>query len=480
METQQLPAIELLIPIDESAVAASSTLTSNGSVVTDGKIVTIGTRSYMYKTTLTGAVDQVAIGANATASMANLVALINSGRAAVAATGVLTGSVGKPAAAGNVVVGAKTYTYVSALTEAFATATITADDQPAVGDQVVVGDVTYEFVASLSITNRHGQTNPLQIPNRIFIGADYDTSLGNLVAAINGAAGEGTKYSYGTVVNPKVTAGAVGSHASVMTAKSVGLVGNAIAKSENSAHLDWDGVGAVFTGGVASVANEISLVGADYGVVMQNLIAAINGAAGAGTAYSRATVASTEVTAFLTSAYVMTVTAIAAGIAGNSLTKTKTATNVAWDATATLTGGVSASSVNADVTAGAGTLTSLMTAKTAGFAGNSIATTKDETTVSWTGATLTGGGCTVGTSDPIGVGGKIGVIISAAPNFTGAPTYTVQIVDSSGDQLYVSGALNENAVTRTVVEQTVDPTDKIVITTSTVVESTLPVKINLR
>jgi len=481
--TQSIAPVELSVPIDESAVAASSTLTSNNTNATNNKVVVIGTRTYTFKSTLTGAADEVLIGADADATLTNLKNLINSGRAAVAASGVLTSDETKPTAADEVVIGGKTYVFVAALTEAYATATLTSNNtNPTAGQQVVVGDITYEFVSSLTVTRPHGQSDPLEIPNRILIGADADTTLGNLIAAINGEAGEGTKYSYGTVVNPKVSAAAVSSHATVMTARALGTVGNSIAKSENSATLDWDGAGATFTGGVDSIENEVSLVGADADVVMGNLIAAINGAAGAGTKYSTATVASTEVTAGALAAHAFTVTAILAGTAGNSLAKTESSTHLDWDgAGAVLTGGVAASSVNADVSAGNVTAHAiLMTAKTAGFAGNSIATTTDETTLSWTGSVLAGGGYTVGTSDEIGQGGKIGVIVTDAPQLTGTPTYTVKIVDASGDVLYVSGNLNENAVTRTVVEQTVAPTDKVVITTSTVVESSLPFKVNLR
>lgn len=79
------------------------------------------------------------------------------------------------------------------------------------------------------------------------------------------------------------------------------------------------------------------LIGADVTAMALNLSRAINAGAGAGTLYGTGTVANTGVTA--TSALgVLTVTAITAGSAGNSIATTETLTNSAWGA-ATLAGG---------------------------------------------------------------------------------------------------------------------------------------------
>lgn len=61
-------------------------------------------------------------------------------------------------------------------------------------DEVVVGSVTYTFVASLVLADD------------VLIGATEFDTADNLVAAINGAAGEGTTYGTGTVANTAVTA----------------------------------------------------------------------------------------------------------------------------------------------------------------------------------------------------------------------------------------------------------------------------------
>lgn len=72
---------------------------------------------------------------------------------------------------------------------------------PTDGDVVTIGGVTYTAKTALS-------TAPT-IANQVLIGASAATFLTNLGAAINGSAGVGTTYSYGTVANPDVVAGTI-------------------------------------------------------------------------------------------------------------------------------------------------------------------------------------------------------------------------------------------------------------------------------
>lgn len=60
-----------------SDVAASNTLTSTGTNVSNGDTVTIGSKVYTFQTTLTNVDGNVKIGASATASMTNLFNAIN-------------------------------------------------------------------------------------------------------------------------------------------------------------------------------------------------------------------------------------------------------------------------------------------------------------------------------------------------------------------------------------------------------------------
>jgi hypothetical protein len=216
-----------------------------------------------------------------------------------------------------------------------------------------------------------------------------------------------------------------------------------------------------------------------------NLKAAINAdqtAGVVGVKFSTATVASTQVTAGAIDATTLVVTAQTAGAAGNSIATTETAAQLSWGA-ATLAGGVTASTVNADVTCGAvaGDHSVTVTAITAGFAGNAITSTESAVTLSWGAATLAGGGSTIGTAVIPEDGGRLSQIVSIAPQWTGTPTYTIALLDSDGNQYYVTGALNENATTNTDnADLQISGGDTVKVTTSTKVEETLPIKVQLR
>ena len=118
----------LSIAIDDDSVAAAGTLTSNNTNVTNNKVVVIGSRTYTFKTTLTGAANEVQIGADADATLTNLKNLINSGRAAAAATATLTSDNTNPANADQVVIGSKTYVFKTNLTEVKSYGTLTSDN----------------------------------------------------------------------------------------------------------------------------------------------------------------------------------------------------------------------------------------------------------------------------------------------------------------------------------------------------------------
>ena len=186
------------------------------------------------------------------------------------------------------------------------------------GSLVVAGSVTYTAKTAL--------TDGI-IANEVLIGADGDAFLLNLKKAINAEAGGGTAYGSATVINPDVSSSAVAAHAITLTAKVAGTVGNALAKSENDAHLDYDGAGATFTGGT------------DNGFEsLENLELAINAnGTGDGTDYHAGTVANAYVTASRTNG-VLTVTAVEAVDDPADVATTETSGVLSWGAV-TLAGG---------------------------------------------------------------------------------------------------------------------------------------------
>lgn len=94
-----------------------------------------------------------------------------------------------------------------------------------------------------------------------------------------------------------------------------------------------------------TVANEVK-IGATAAETAANLIAAINGDAGAGTLYGSLTVPHPDVTARADSSTVVGLVANVAGLAGNAIATTETGTNTSFGAS-TLTGGTAQSGVRA-------------------------------------------------------------------------------------------------------------------------------------
>ncbi|MCP3684625.1 MAG: hypothetical protein GY861_18315 [bacterium] len=122
-------------------------------------------------------------------------------------------------------------------TDTAATAVLTSDETNVTnGKKVTIGTTVYQFLAT-----------PLAAYD-VDIGTNAAGSMANLLAAIMGTA-RGTAYFKGTQPHPDVTAVATSTFVITCTAKKAGAIGNAIAKSEDDDHLDWDGAGATFTGG---------------------------------------------------------------------------------------------------------------------------------------------------------------------------------------------------------------------------------------
>jgi hypothetical protein len=128
---------------------------------------------------------------------------------------------------------------VASLTEASKVLTST-NTEVADGDTVTVGTIVYRFKDTMAQANdvkRHGTT--------------ADTTMGNLIKAINGTGTEGVEYFAGTQASPVATAGTLAAHAFTLTAKAgTGKAGNSIAIAESSAQLSWAGGATNLSGGL--------------------------------------------------------------------------------------------------------------------------------------------------------------------------------------------------------------------------------------
>lgn len=234
---------------------------------------------------------------------------------------------GQPSDADTVTIDTVAYTFKTTLTGAFASGTITSDNtNPSNDDTITINDQTYRFEGTLA------QANDVKI------GADANTTLANLKAAINQSGVAGTNYFAGTVAPTDVSAGTLDTtaHTLIVTAKTIGTGPNAYVFTKSSTHLTVSGSGTL-AGGVATVVREV-LIGDTVSGTIQNLIDAIMALGSAGVDYGAGTTAHSTVTADQPSASQMRAIAKTAGTAGNAKAVSKSCANASWDH-ATLTGG---------------------------------------------------------------------------------------------------------------------------------------------
>lgn len=185
--------------------------------------------------------------------------------------------------------------------------TLTIAEPLTAGDTVVIGDQTYVFV-----------TGSANAAGEIGIGADEAATKVNIPAAINGTDSVNT-------ANTKVTASAFSGDVCTLTARYTGTQGNSIVTAELGQGLTH----------ASNVFNAATLGTTTAGVdptaahAITDLVAAITGDA------------SSVVTAVDGTGDTVVVTSKVAGAAGNAYATTETMTNGSWGA-ATLTGGVTA------------------------------------------------------------------------------------------------------------------------------------------
>ena len=121
-----------------------------------------------------------------------------------------------------------------------ATGTLTSTGTFGNTQTVVIGGKTYTFQTTL--TNSDGN---------VAIGADAATSLSNLKAAINLGAGAGTAYAAAMTENAYVKATTLTATTLKVVAKVPGLVGNFIPTTETQTNASWGGT--VLSGGTGSI-----------------------------------------------------------------------------------------------------------------------------------------------------------------------------------------------------------------------------------
>lgn len=233
-----------------------------------------------------------------------------------------------------------TFTASANPTNAKATGTFTATGQPSNTQTGTIGTTVYTFVTAL--------TAPA-VAFEVLIGATASDTLDNWIAAINASAGAGTTYGTGTTAHPSVTAAAGAGDTMDVTAIARGTAGNSIATTDTMSNGSWGA--ATLAGGTLetvtigttvytfkhsdnlTTAYDVT-IGANASDTCDNLIAAINASAGAGSLYYSAT-AHTQVTAAAGAGDTVVVTTKdgITNAVGTLIATTETCANCAWGAT---------------------------------------------------------------------------------------------------------------------------------------------------
>lgn len=231
-------------------------LTSNGTNVTDGKIVTIGDIVYRFKSTMTAAYD-VKRGASAAATLDNLKMAING--TGTAGTNYYAGTEPHPYFYASTnsdtqqtivarILGDDDFvTAINALDTTTNDATLswedttygggTGDSNPAVSNEealITIGDRVYTETIELSETSGADA-----VADEILWVTNEATFLDNLKKAINESGIAGTDYSTGTYINQYVKATDNAADSQKVVARLLGIGGNSIVTDETLANYSW-------------------------------------------------------------------------------------------------------------------------------------------------------------------------------------------------------------------------------------------------
>lgn len=193
---------------------------TNASTAVAGTTVTIDGITYTYFDAISSTVENpygVLVGANATASLANLIKAIDD-----------SGTEGT-----HYGVGTNAHPRVSGVSSDATTAVVTYDVVGVRGNSALTSEVSAGSWGGSALSG--GVDN---IPNEILIGISAAVSLDNLKLAINNSATEGTEYSFGTKAHPQVTAEANDNTTQVVTARDM-AVGEDIATTETMTNWAW-------------------------------------------------------------------------------------------------------------------------------------------------------------------------------------------------------------------------------------------------
>lgn len=344
------------------AVAATQTLTLTDNP-TDTETVTINSKVYTFKTTLTNTDGFVKIGATKELSLENLAKAINLGEGAgtdyaaattvhanvtakdIDATLVITAKVAGTAAnsfgttetlangswgASTMAGGAAASASSRVVSSGVAAAVVALNIPVGVIESVEFSEEAYDQGDNLSVTVNFTETVDVPVGSNITVSTDagdivlYAAAQSAVTAAVFNKKSDNSTQE----VVPTDTAASA-------------TLTNAGSNVSNADTVTIDGKVYTFQSTLTNVDGNVK-IGASNTASMTNLFRAINGTGGTpGTDYAAATVAHTTVDATNPTGTTVVVTAKATGTAGNSLAVSEASSQLSWGG-ATLAGGITA------------------------------------------------------------------------------------------------------------------------------------------
>jgi len=292
-------------------------------------------------TTTTGLLDRMTAAEGDIDDLEAVAPVTGAPTMAVAASKVLTIGT-KPAEGATVTIGTTVYKFRATALGTGAKAACVLDltaDPPHDGDFVTLGLITYTFKTSLTPT-----------AGEVLIEATSADSADNLVAAVSGGAGAGTKYATGTSASPNITVARVDNTMTVEY-NVVGFLGNSFDT------LTGNGEGAMthgsfhapaLHGGIDAQAAYDVYDGGDIENSIINLKKAIEDSGTEGTHYGTGTAVHPTVEVSDISGTTLTALSKTKGVAGNSIALAETLADGSWAGAATaLSGGVNGTAATA-------------------------------------------------------------------------------------------------------------------------------------